>query len=561
MEIKSISASCLLLVSHLLSFATTPSLGDELFWVGGGVTNVLNSADNWTRADGTHKAPVAADELVITNSIQCLQWDLNTVFQKITMRDPATSVLLTRKTGSYTIYAPTQGIVNETTAGVLSIYRLNRQNKTDTVIIDVVNPNGKIRETSHDCLTGTVVKRGKGLYQASADSYGNFFSSSADYRIEAGTFFIPFANDNSTRFTQYRSTFTFVGDDPSATLSLGDSNSSYRNYQLSGIRESGVGHEHTVCDNGRSATLNFTGVVENVTFSGRFTKTLSVNWNPENEATLTLNGGCHTTTGSFLVRHGTLALANGAVLSTAPIQVHAGATLEIDAASSSQPNLALSLAEGAKVRLSGGAVVCAKSVKIGEAAAVASGIYKAGTTDWLDGDGTFVLMGSESTTATWTGEGSDDLITTPENWGVASTSDLPDLVFGTLVATFPAGATPKVPADGRSYWLRGLRTEGAFSISAAAGAKPLRLGANGIAGTGPLTVSAPIEMVASQDWRLEGDATLTETGVLSSAMGVELRVIVGANKFDIYSSNPNLKAISTWGVVHLHADDAVGGTS
>ena len=135
------------------------------------------------------------------------------------------------------------------------------------------------------------------------------------------------------------------------------------------------------------------------------------------------------------------------------------------------------------------------------------------------------------TEVNWTGGGSDTLMTTSENW--ASAVDVTD---GSVKAAFATGGTAATAVGSTYLSGLGFNTAAAFTVDAADGAS-LGIGADGIttAGTGPYTISAPVEVRANQTWTIgqkltiEGPIDSTASRTIRKMGTGNLRVTGGGN--------------------------------
>lgn len=557
----------------------------DLYWVGGTATNNMNVATSWTYADGTiaESKPGSDDTLIFTNSVLRATMPSQTQYGQIVLRGTAPS--LSVRTSSGTFYMPVRGLRDESTSGSITTYRVySRPIPTGctvcTNIVEMVNGGGRILESSHGYLGDTksanpsnyvIAIRGKGTYRPVCDSTGNFPSSTAIYLMEGGTNCLPYASADKYS-CYYKSVFRFHGA-CGQVLRLGLHNNQY--FYFRDLQEEDVGHDHALHTASTGTRLCFTGEVQNVTYSGRVLGNLSVLWQPDNDAKLTLNGATWGSTGNLYVMTGTVAVTAGTHFKQATVDVRSGATLELHDTAAGWFNANLSVAEGGKVKLVGngssadGRRFSFAKIKVGDADYVTSGVYTAANCSWIEGDGVVFAGGDlpepETTTATWTGGGDDDFITNPANWGAATAQELPDLVSGSLVATFPANAKVRIPSTG-SHWLKGIVAGGALDLAAEAGAPRLWLGSAGLVqnAAGSITNAAPLLLVAAQTWQLMDSLVFTASGTLASASPSAGFTLTrdNASKGKYYTflgDNSRLASLNAYGMVHPCADNALGG--
>lgn len=205
------------------------------------------------------------------------------------------------------------------------------------------------------------------------------------------------------------------------------------------------------------------------------------------------------------------------------------------------------------------------SLKVGTST-IPAGRYRASDFRWLEGEGV-LLVGeaipgepAEETTATWTGAGADDLLSTAANW---ADGVLPDLTTGSLVATFPPGATPVVPADDTIYRFRGIVAENALTLTKTAGAFPLLLGSSGLTTAGALTLTADVVMTEAQTWSLGAASEITAGGHVACLTPSKAWTI-SCPRLTILSTNerlPNAVNVAQGGKIRLAADNAIGSST
>jgi len=188
-----------------------------------------------------------------------------------------------------------------------------------------------------------------------------------------------------------------------------------------------------------SEDTRFTANIHNTAYG-----TYALVWNPT-DATKTLTVAKRNFGNDrprFRVKKGTMKFAEGASISgiQALVTVEPGATFEVASSSGIRFSTTTNVLVDATATLRIGAGVTYAPAKVTVAGeTVPDGVYRKGDLPWLDGDGMLVIIGKEgeTETATWTGGGATAAIDDPANWG----GTLPNLTNGSLVATFPAGAS------------------------------------------------------------------------------------------------------------------------
>jgi len=258
--------------------------------------------------------------------------------------------------------------------------------------------------------------------------------------------------------------------------------------------------------------LNGAPALDPMGFNGRFTSGAGLCWNPTDAArTFTFTTGASDTQGKLSVLNGTLRVAGGASFSSlSAIEARgAAATFELAADAGHVDAAALTVADGAKVKVAAGTRILADSVKA-NGAALAAGTYTSATADWIEGAGSVVVAGDS-----WQGAGADTHMSTEGNW-----SGTPDLTGGAFTAIFAAGGTRATLAENQAVNLRGIQFDGTrdFTLDAEEGASAT-LGAAGLStadGAHTYTNAWPLVIGAPQTWSVGANASLTVSGGLAS---------------------------------------------
>lgn len=182
-------------------------------------------------------------------------------------------------------------------------------------------------------------------------------------------------------------------------------------------------------------------------FAGALAGNLSLVWNPS-EATkvFSLARAVSTTTGSLVVSNGVMRLCNGASATALAAVVVDGASSRFELASDAGANFHVqtaNLTNGGKLKLAAGVVMRADAVLIDGETIPNGRFYSADgavgeAVNWLEDGGLLFVSGpsGETSSATWTGLGSDKRIETAANW---EGDVVPDLVSRGLTATFATG--------------------------------------------------------------------------------------------------------------------------
>lgn len=270
---------------------------------------------------------------------------------------------------------------------------------------------------------------------------------------------------------------------------------------------------HKVTAQTEKGVLELVGEREATSFSGMFTGSAGLVWNPSNDASFTFCRNVSDTKGVLAVSNGTVCVTEGAGFSALKALTVSGsnAVFQVDASANCDfAAVPFALADGGRLALAGGVRIYVKSVAV-DGVALADGEH-AGE-DWIDGAGTVVIGGA---IATWNGTGA---ATTLAHWSGASA--LPPLADG-LTFVNVAGGTSFV-AD-RDVWVDGFAVDVTpFALSAAAG-RTLRIGGRGVTSdvNGKLTVgdaAGLVTVVGEQTWSL-GKGALTFAGDIGSEGGL-----------------------------------------
>jgi autotransporter-associated beta strand protein len=225
--------------------------------------------------------------------------------------------------------------------------------------------------------------------------------------------------------------------------------------------------------------------------------------------TLTLSNAFSTTTGSITVSNGTLAVAAaGSLGGASTLAIAAGGAKLSLAAGVTEPVLTLVLDGVAQTGGTYGATGSGAEYEVD---------------DYFAGAG--VLFVQRGASVTWDGEGSDLLLSTPENWAGDAVPGFKwdDLTFGT------GGLTAVVD---RAVSLYGLTFNRDANFVVAAGGGAITNGARGILAQSPTTtgrtytLGEAIVLAASQEWLVTnntaGITTLTVSGPLHGSAGSHL---------------------------------------
>ena len=284
-------------------------------------------------------------------------------------------------------------------------------------------------------------------------------------------------------------------------------------------------HVHYIStDEVKPARLTMKGR-EDRTFAGAYKGPLTVCWNPVDACTLTLDGAAHTTSGSLVVSNGAINVTGGASFANlGGLEVAAGATLSFAAGTSVKPNLAkLVLAEGASLVFADDTELLVDAFWTVDA----EGRMTRQDPDRLFTASDFAaLKGVKVRTAhrelptvpvTWTAGGADTALTTDANW-----SAKPDLVSAVTLATFAqAGSLATATQDAA---LKGI-VFGQVAPFELAGSGKISLYEEGIAvetpdaGSGTFTISAPLAICGSSDWRVANGTKLELKGPVTGCEG------------------------------------------
>lgn len=377
--------------------------------------------------------------------------------------------------------------------------------------------------------------------------------------------------------------YYFDGTASSAWFKIANSNLTLRScwfHSTTNTYANADGHGITDGEKKLSLTLTGTMPVDEQYFEGVIAGTTTFVWNPsESTKSFVLSRGKSTTLGSFIVSNGLMRVSNGAT-ATALL------TLEIDGPDSvfsidadAGDDFAASelhVSRGGKIRLSAGRtllLMCVKKDGVRLPGGVYAGADSTGSglkVDWIEGAGEIRVFGRDESSATWTGAGSDTLVSTAANW---AGNLMPNFDSLGLLVTFAAGGTSaKLAADfvGCVGGMVLSAPEGSsyFSLNADAGAR-MYLGAGGIRTAAQADEESrtygihwPIEVVEAQEW-----TTVRATDSL--VMDVP---ISSSGEHAITKKGPgtlNLKAANTFkgqfrleeGTVHVYDGQAFGDTA
>lgn len=367
--------------------------------------------------------------------------------------------------------------------------------------------------------TGGVVKRGGGTWQFQEMDHGNatdpenpshgyagIFCTRVPFRLEEGTI------ETRSYFVMTNVAFHFAGNNTKLDLWAAD----YR------LRDSAFGETEACTDGSHEVTAPMSFAVSNAhlrlernladtTFSGRFTGCAGLVWDPSDASrTFTFRRGASTSCGEIAVSNGVVRLSEGAsFVNLRRLHVGGGGTFAVDAdACGLMPMADATILSGGKLALAEGVTMAVASLTVG-GQAIASGRYRAGEVDWLDGAGDVFVspIGGEGarTALTWNSSASDGLVGTLGNWSGAAALPTLDDGSGFITVAGGTGMNFDVPC-----WLKGLdlTASSAFTFSAATGVVPT-FGSEGVMfGGGAYAIDTPVCIGAPQRWNLRSGATL-----------------------------------------------------
>lgn len=422
--------------------------------------------------------------------------------------------------------------------------------------------------------TGTdVIKAGGGTLVNLAQGISGSYADLKDLRVRlrGGTF----VNHTTSLLQGVR--LVFDSDDPNLRVKIGKAENRSWNW---GIRDGAIEESSAVSNTAhgftsedgveaQALTLCGTPTVNPMRFTGSFYRRAGLVWNPEAaDAAFVFAKAVSHTTGELLVSNGIVRLVEGATFSRlSRLDVAAGAQFVVEAGAGSG-----FMAQEAALA-AGGKVFVGKSVSLTFNRATYNGVAlapgphtKETAGDWLSGDGLVYVASNTGTpvtpsAATWTGGGTDTLLTTDANWeGDAA----PDFQTGGLTATFAGGERATFAVDGFVRFA-GLVFTRAFTLERAADATGrVLLGAGGVQtpdadDARTYEIAWPLAAVAPQTWYAASNATLRWTAPLSGFSALD-RILVdgpGTQEFCAANTFPNDMTLTN-GTVRFAGDGAMG---
>lgn len=422
--------------------------------------------------------------------------------------------------------------------------------------------------------TGTdVIKAGGGTLVNLAQGISGSYADLKDLRVRlrGGTF----VNHTTSLLQGVR--LVFDSDDPNLRVKIGKAENRSWNW---GIRDGAIEESSAVSNTAhgftsedgveaQALTLCGTPTVNPMRFTGSFYRRAGLVWNPEAaDAEFVFAKAVSHTTGELLVSNGIVRLVEGATFSRlSRLDVAAGAQFVVEAgAGSGFMAQEAALAAGSRVVV-GKDVFLTFNRATFNGVALAPGPHTKETAgDWLSGDGLVYVASNTGTpvtpsAATWTGGGTDTLLTTDANWeGDAA----PDFQTGGLTATFAGGERATFAANGFVRFA-GLVFTRAFTLDRTAEATGrVLLGAGGVQtpdadDARTYEIAWPLAAVAPQTWYAASNATLRWTAPLSGFSALD-RILVdgpGTQEFCAANTFPNDMTLTN-GTVRFAGDGAMG---
>ena len=422
--------------------------------------------------------------------------------------------------------------------------------------------------------TGTdVIKAGGGTLVNLAQGISGSYADLKDLRVRlrGGTF----VNHTTSLLQGVR--LVFDSDDPNLRVKIGKAEKLSWNW---GIRDGAIEESPAVSNTAhgftsedgveaQALTLCGTPTVNPMRFTGSFYRRAGLVWNPEAaDAAFVFAKAVSHTTGELLVSNGIVRLVEGATFSRlSRLDVAAGAQFVVEAgAGSGFMAQEAALAAGSRVVV-GKDVFLTFNRATFNGVALAPGPHTKETAgDWLSGDGLVYVASNTGTpvtpsAATWTGGGTDTLLTTDANLeGDAA----PDFETGGLTATFAGGERATFAANGFVRFA-GLAFTRAFTLDRTADATGrVLLGAGGVQtpdadDARTYEIAWPLAAVAPQTWYAAPNATLRWTAPLSGFSALD-RILVdgpGTQEFGAANTFPNDMTLTN-GIVRFAGDGAMG---
>lgn len=363
----------------------------------------------------------------------------------------------------------------------------------------------------------------------------------------------------------------FDGDDPSQILEFNYSSTYHQDLTLKNgaiTETNGVANAAHGIRAAYDHQLHFTGTpkVNPMVFSGTFYGGAGLSWEPvDANYVYVYSNAVSATTGRLDVVKGTVKLVQGASFTAlGGLSVASDAVFEVESGSGEGLAAnALNLgSSSAKLKLPEGVTLAAYSASLA-GNALSPGIYTGAEGEegtpvaWIEGAGTVSVETGPTSSLAWTGAGTDDLLTTPANWGVA---ELPDLTSGESFATFTT-ASPAVLPAGFGAAFSGLYLSGGFDFAAATGATPVKMGVDGLT-TPDETESVvynwqwPTEITVPQTWTIGANATFNLKAPLSGSGSVQ---ITGAGALNLATTTDYAGGLDiSTDAMHIEGVNALG---
>ena len=511
------------------------------YWTGLGSDMSVRTAANWAMESG-EPATVPPDSdsiLVFTNAVSGLVMNSNFRFTGFWAKEGgsfATASGVTVNIGSFGFRVDGSGVCK---AG----YTTSLYNGTNYVRVARADGEFQVENSLNAQANTLIVKEGAGTFKT-VNSYGSTVNDFHEMVMRDGKWIV---NPTDSRLKTSGTTLTFDGDCANARVvrnKSNDPNNPTTALPFACIREteSVVDTTHGITDDGHAFTLVLEGasVTRDSYFSGRIYSKFSFKWNPSDASRIfTFAKAQHPMTGNFSVLNGTVRL--------------------VDRAGFGAINT-LTVADGATLEIGEGSKIFAVSAVVG-GTTLSPGAYSAEEAG-LSGEGALVVTGAvpAESEATWTGNGTDTLVTNPENWGEVGSTDLPDLYRGTTLVKINGAATLTLPANAACVF-RGIASSSStdVTVTGETGAF-LYLDSCAVtnAGAGKLTFDLPLVLRGSHSWYMAGDVELSAKATVES-LGIPFGKW-GTGKFIIRSSNPYFGSMTQrQGDIEVYADNALGG--
>ena len=564
----------------------TAASAETWYYKGGGAKNeyaynwfATGEGCNWTNTVGTAGVPAAGDAVVLPAKDPATGGDITVSASSGTMPPLAAFTA----PGSFTLHQGTL-VMRAGGAGVFVgadsgwwaglACEANPVDSTAEGVVVTVPDGVTFNLQKGITCTGTdVIKAGGGtlvnLFQGITPYYVDL--KDLTVRLRGGTF----VNHTTNLLQGVR--LVFDSDDPNLRVKIGKAENRSWNW---GIRDGAIEESSAVSNTAhgftsedgveaQALTLCGTPTVNPMRFTGSFYRRAGLVWNPEAaDAAFVFAKAVSHTTGELLVSNGIVRLVEGATFSRlSRLDVAAGAQFVVEAgAGSGFMAQEAALAAGSRVVV-GKDVFLTFNRATFNGVALAPGPHTKETAgDWLSGDGLVYVASNTGTpvtpsAATWTGGGTDTLLTTDANWeGDAA----PDFQTGGLTATFAGGERATFAANGFVRFA-GLVFTRAFTLDRTAEATGrVLLGAGGVQtpdadDARTYEIAWPLAAVAPQTWYAAPNATLRWTAPLSGFSALD-RILVdgpGTQEFGAANTFPNDMTLTN-GIVRFAGDGAMG---